>query len=287
MFPSRFLLPSLSFAFCSPFSLLRSSLFCATEIVNQNASKDEEGKKSGRGRQLCYSYHTRPFLFFLTWRRASTTNQLSWIQKLSGINPPVTSEACNVHSGGLAPWNETELWSVHLSALRSPFLSSFFFFLKGAIVQSHRWLLCFSRHVSMRDCVLYVFARAWLHLRQLAPIALPSAESYSHNKWTEGRKEDIWKKSWAKEWFSLWLVEICIVSSFSCQHFFELPQREEEEEGRGPGNVVVLFYPFWGFLFICTCRCLFFAVHMVFFMFSESQTMQKGRRERDSLYSFV
>lgn len=38
---------------------------------------------------------------------------------------------------------------------------------------------------------------------------------------------------------SLCLVEMCVVSSFSCQHFFKPPQRKEEDEEEGG---IVLFY---------------------------------------------
>lgn len=37
---------------------------------------------------------------------------------------------------------------------------------------------------------------------------------------------------------SLWLVEMCIVSSFSCQHFFKLAQREVEEKEEGGGRTL-------------------------------------------------
>lgn len=38
----------------------------------------------------------------------------------------------------------------------------------------------------------------------------------------------------------LWLVEMSIVSSFSCQHFFKPPQRKEE--GEEEGGIVLLYF---------------------------------------------
>lgn len=37
---------------------------------------------------------------------------------------------------------------------------------------------------------------------------------------------------------SLWLVEMCIVSTFSCQHFFKPPQRKEEEVEEEEGGML-------------------------------------------------
>lgn len=37
---------------------------------------------------------------------------------------------------------------------------------------------------------------------------------------------------------SLWLVEMCIVSSFSCQQFFKPPQSKEEVEEEKEGGML-------------------------------------------------
>lgn len=54
----------------------------------------------------------------------------------------------------------------------------------------------------------------------------------------------------------------------------------------GPGNVVVLFSPFWGFLFICTWRCLFsrFIWYSFFFPFP---TDRQCRMESGEMYTTV
>lgn len=55
--------------------------------------------------------------------------------------------------------------------------------------------------------------------------------------------------------------------------------------GGGGRDVVVLFSPFWGFLFICTRRCLFSRfIWYLFFLFSEADNAE-GRVEE--LYSAV
>lgn len=57
-------------------------------------------------------------------------------------------------------------------------------------------------------------------------------------------------------------MEICIVSSFSCQHFFELPQREEEEEG-GTRKCCSFIFPLLRVPVYLYMALFIFTVHLI------------------------
>lgn len=177
-------------------------------------------------RQFVFQIISGFFFFFssLTGRTVATTNQLSHIQKLSGEKKLCIACVTSCAQQSVGSKNETELWTVHLSSLLA-FPPLYEVLVQGAL--PHIVSVLTSRSLSL-ECVYVrhvclcmigskaVGSKRAAQCRILAITNEQREENKTYERKAERRKD------------SLWPVEMCIVSSFSCQHFFKPPPREEE-----------------------------------------------------------
>lgn len=190
----------------------------------------------------------------------------------------VTSDACNVHSSMLAlEMRQNSGLSIYL--LWALVLVFFFFLLSKA----RCCLLCFSWHVSVCVCVWCVCS-CMIISKAVGSKRAAQCRILAITNERRGKSKTYERKAEQRSDSLLWLVEICIVSSFSCQHFFELPQREEEEEGRA--GCCSFIFPLLRVPVYLYTALFIFAVHLISGFFFSSRRDRQCRREsgRDVQY---
>lgn len=153
----------------------------------------------------------------------ATTNQLSYLQKVTR-QKSASLELHHARSSRLAlEMRQKSGPSIYLPCLLFfPYMKSWSKARCHILALSwHLYLQCvYVRHVY--SCMIVSKAVGSKRAAQCRILAITN-EQRVENKTYERKAE--------QRSDSHWLVEMCIVSSFSCQHFFKPPQRKEEEEG--------------------------------------------------------